>query len=706
MRTLVDKNSDSSTVVPALALIGVLVVTFLAYLPGLPGPLLLDDFPQLEGLIAAGADDPATLFGNYIVSTSGPFGRPVSMATFIADAIAHGPDIWWWKFNNLMIHMISGLLVFWLAALLLQSTTRATKSNPWIIAAVVAGFWMLHPLQVSTVLYTVQRMTELSSLFVLAGMIAYVKGRLSQAQSPRRGWILIGLAFGVLYPLSVLSKESGLLFPVYCSLLEFCIFRLRVGNEVNRPLQVLHGTLLAAYVAAALFVLANFSGVVLESYAVRDFSFGERLLTQSRVLVLYLSQLLLPAQADMGFFHDDLQVSTGLLNPLSTLFSLLLLAALITSAFMLRRKLPLFAFGVLFYFASHMLESTVFALELMFEHRNYLGSAGLIIAMAALLPPLSKHRKVVIAAVAIALCGFSFITLQRSSTWSSPQSAYDFMYYAHPESRRLNLVLSNVYAAAGDFGTAREYLANVGSGPGPVVHGLFLDCLQHGQVADEKLLQAATGISGIVRAHTTSSTEALVRESISGRCKASYGALLSLLDQLLALRLRGDLDRQSLLFTQAELLEAMGRVDDAMEVLLAAYELTTDDAVALYRAAATLARSARYDEASEFLTLAYELQKHTRIQRTEMAKSIYLTVGSAYESRDQVEQALATYSEATRLLPGQSHFYIAMAKLLLQSRRFDAARQLLAEVDGLALRDRAEYEADFLRVAAQLSGQL
>jgi hypothetical protein len=119
---------DRSTVFTLALLAVVLGLTLLVYWAGLSGPLLLDDLPQLNGLIAQGASDTATLIRNYIVSTSGPLGRPVAMASFIGDAVTHGPDIWWWKYNNVMFHLINGLLVFWLTALLVQATSNNKSS--------------------------------------------------------------------------------------------------------------------------------------------------------------------------------------------------------------------------------------------------------------------------------------------------------------------------------------------------------------------------------------------------------------------------------------------------------------------------------------------------------------------------------------------------------------------------------------------------
>ena len=684
----------------------VLILTFVVYFPGLSGPLLLDDLPQLNGLIAQSADDPATLFRKYIVSTSGPIGRPVAMATFIGDAVAHGPDTWWWKYNNVMFHLMSGLLIFWLTALLVQATQKENGSRSWMLGIVVAGFWLLHPLHVSTVLYTVQRMTELSTLFVLAGLVSYVKGRLVQEESAGRGWLFIGVGFCVFYPLGVLSKENALLFPVYCSLIEIFVFQFRGSAPLQRHVKMLHGVLLAGYVSVAAYILANFSRVVLEAYAIREFTLYERVLTQFRVLLSYLDQLLLPAQSKMGFFHDDTPISTGLLDPVTTLLCALALLALLLSSYLVRKKLPLYSFGILFFFVSHVLESSIFALEMKFEHRNYLGSFGILIAVLAVIPLVIRNRTGLLVAVLIGLSGFSFMTWQRSLTWSTPASAYEFMYYAHPESGRLNLIFSNIYAASGEFVRARESLAKVGSGMGPKVHSLFLDCIQHQKVDEEAMSKIAQQRDVVVGSHSTSSAQSLVRESINGRCDVLKESLIALLDHLLALPIRSPVDEQSLLFTKASFLESINQIDEAIEILLAAQQLSDSDAMPLYLAARTLIDSGRSEEARVMLTRATDLEENSRIQRKDLAQVAYLDIGRNYLSQDQTQEALATYAEAISAMPGQAKFYIASAELMLELQRYDAVEKLLERIRGLELEDIAEYDYTIRRITRTLEKRM
>ena len=104
----------------------------------------------------------------------------------------------------------------------------------------------------------------------------------------------------------------------------------------------------------------------------RPWTLGERLLTEAHVLATYLDLLWLPQPFTTGLFNDAFPISHGLLSPTATLLGLILICALIASAWRLRRSHPAFACAILFFFAGHLMESSVIPLELYYEHRNYL----------------------------------------------------------------------------------------------------------------------------------------------------------------------------------------------------------------------------------------------------------------------------------------------------------------------------------------------
>lgn len=662
----------------AALLITLLAVTVAVYLPGLGGPLLLDDIPQLNDLIARSADNPSTLFNNFGISTSGAFGRPVAMATFIFDTMTHGPDTWWWKYNSLMLHLITGLLLVWLVAALTSTLPQGTVA-PWVAGLVVGGLWLLHPLQVSTVLYVVQRMTILSTLFVFAGLLVYVKGRLRLVSKDAYGWIAVATSIFVFVPLAALSKENGVLLLVYISLAELLIFRFRGGENARAKLRMLHVALAAIYLGGVLYLLVN-PDFVLGAYEVRDFSLLDRMFTQFRVLANYLLQLTLPLPLLMGFFHDDIRVSTGLFNPPTTLLSLSLIVALISGAIAISRRAPLIAFGILFFFASHALESSIIGLELMYEHRNYTGSAGFLISVAAAAPRLMSTRMAVLATALILCAGLSLLTWQRATIWSTPGTMYGHMYAVHPQSRRLNLQHAEIYASLGKFDHARKALARVPSSIGRVMHELYLDCLEFGHVDDASLDTLHDVERKAVNPHTTSATDLLINAVTAGSCSVSEERMLDALDLVLASTPHSSGDLVWIHFAKARLLESMGRVDDAVAAYEDAQRISDIYAVPLYLAADTLARGARPEQARVLLERAAAVERYSRIVRKDLAERIYAGIGDFYVAAGNDKKAAQTYREAIRSMPDNPRFYVKLAERLLQLGRYEETREVISNL--------------------------
>lgn len=402
------------TILAAL-LLGTLPVAL--YWPGLHGFFFFDDGPNI--LLAEGVRlqtfSLESLQQAWVSGGAGPSGRPVAQLSFAFNYYFSGFSPFAFKATNLAIHLACGVLVFALVRQLLAAARPAPKPNPvLVISGITATLWLLHPIQLLPVLHVVQRMTSLSALFLLAALWLHLRGR---DCGGRTGVALILLAWAVLWPLSFLSKETGVLFPLFALAWELIVRRSAVGqlDRFARVLVALAGLCLLAGLAYALSSRAQW---LWTGYELRSFTLIERVLTEGRVLWFYLSLMLAPRLEAFGLYHDDIAVSTGLLTPWTTLSALLGLAALVWLAWWMRRRAPLVSFGITWFFVGHALESTVLPLELAHEHRNYLPLLGIVLVTAwALLQALARKGEPKTLAVALALTAlayFSFVTALRA----------------------------------------------------------------------------------------------------------------------------------------------------------------------------------------------------------------------------------------------------------------------------------------------------
>lgn len=370
-----------------------LIVTAIVYWPGLYGSWLFDDYPNIvdnHGVQPAQGDLP-TLIGAALSSPASDFKRPLASLSFAANYLAAGLDPFWMKLTNLVIHLLNGLLVFLLArALLKLGVDNRGKQRAGNLAALIAMAWLLLPINLTSVLYVVQRMESMANLFVLLGLLGYVTGRRRMLEHAGRAGDLLLVAASLIVPTAVglLAKETAVMLPLYALLIEWLVFRFRGAspNRIDRRIVALFVTvlLLPMMLGLAWLVPRLLSP---ESWATRDFTMSTRLLTEMRIVVDYIGWTLWPLPHSLSFYHDDYVLSTGLLSPWTTLACGLCLLVLIALMVWLRKRRPLAALGIALFLACHLLTGTVLPLELVYEHRNYFASFGLMLALVSLLVP-------------------------------------------------------------------------------------------------------------------------------------------------------------------------------------------------------------------------------------------------------------------------------------------------------------------------------
>ncbi|WP_159675181.1 M48 family metallopeptidase [Andreprevotia sp. IGB-42] len=369
------------------AALALLACTFF-YMGGMPGGFLLDDGINLEVLARVeGFSIPSFLDFFALQGVAGPTGRPVSLLSFYLQYKSWPDFPGHFKAVNLLIHLLCGVLVMRICYLILRRTSWCESAAN--MAIWVGSIWLLHPINVSTTLYVVQRMTGLASLFMLAGCVTYFSLRDDLALGHVRKACLKALL--LLLPiqlLAVFSKESGAMLPIYLFAIEYTLY----ADSTGKWRTILRALLWIAVVALLLTLLRP---LLNPSFINRDFTAWERLLTEPRVLCDYLQKIVLPRVGQFSLFYDDFSISRSLLSPWTTLPALIAIYGSLIACWLLRRRFPLFALGGLWFLLGHALESTSLNLELVFEHRNYVPMIGILLLLVSGISEINKNFRLI-----------------------------------------------------------------------------------------------------------------------------------------------------------------------------------------------------------------------------------------------------------------------------------------------------------------------
>ena len=431
-----------------LLLLLVLAAGFGLYWPGLSGGFAFDDYGALvfnQGVHITSLSYEELRRGAWSYAHAGPLGRPLAMATFALDHVFHGLNPFHYKLENVLIHLVNGCLVWLLTRrvcrLILKSLPAREPDALDGLALFVAAVWVLSPLCMTSVLYVVQRMTSLSATFTLLGLLGYLHFRAKGVASRRGVHFMLALGvLGLFTALSVYTKENGVLTVGYAWLLEWAVIRpLAPETGLERSWAwVWQGIplLLALYV---IYFLVSHPGWLVQEASARNFNALERFQTELRVLAFYLRQIVFPQSHLFGLYHDEIVISRGWLNPATTLWAAIFHASLIVAAVARVRSWPVFALGVTWFYMGHTLESSVFALEIVHEHRNYLAMWGVLFALAYMFHTvLNSFPRIRLLVALIVLAAVSSVTLNRAHMMGDGQFYPLHEARLHPDSARAN----------------------------------------------------------------------------------------------------------------------------------------------------------------------------------------------------------------------------------------------------------------------------
>ena len=391
--------------------------------------------------------------------------RPVQTVSYIFDYFWWNTDTFGFHLTNILLHVLSGVLLFALLRRLFNSFEWPVRSpilSAQNIAWVAAFIWVVHPVHSAAIDYLSGRADSLAFCFACGAWLLFLRGSLATRGNYARVGYFCAASIGAL--LSVCSRESG---GLWLLLFLLHLFAFRSSASRNLKFGALAGCLAIASIYAGLRQLPEH-----RVEAVASSSLGA---TSRGVLMLRA----LGDYAELMVFPTRLHVERTLLTPATALHSerwgkllvadSLALAGLALAAILIwgsLRKTPARsarAFGAAWFLLTYLPTSNLFPMNAtVAEHWLYLPSVGLLIFAAGCVIdlPVRWSRPLALAGCTAVLL-LSVRSAIRSSDWVNSETFFRRTFAAGGTSSRIGVNLAVSYAQRGQHAKAEELLRKV-----------------------------------------------------------------------------------------------------------------------------------------------------------------------------------------------------------------------------------------------------
>jgi tetratricopeptide (TPR) repeat protein len=437
----------------ALLLVLLAVPVIFIYADTLTAPFIFDGRINIEGNPHIRISR-ITLKGLATAAFDSPLHRrPVANISFALNYYLHGYNVVGFRLVNIIIHVISGILLyFFIQATFRTPALRFCNTPAKWISFFAAAIWMVHPLQTQSISYIVQRMNSLAAMFYILSFLFYVHFRMSP-QKRSKGWLLSGCILAGILALG--TKENAATLPFFLILYEWYFFENLSLKWLKAHIPRLAGLFLLLAIIALIYLGVDPLDKILATYEIRNFTPTQRILTELRVVIFYISLFLWPHPSRLNLDHD-FGLSSSLTDPITTLFSMLAIAVLMALAVITARNQRLISFCILWFLGNLVIESSIFGLEIIFEHRLYLPTmmCSLIIVLFVYRWAKPTWMKTVI------LCTLAIVgavwTYERNEVWRNRITIWQDCVNKSPQKAR---PYNNMGAAVVDEGHYDEAIA-------------------------------------------------------------------------------------------------------------------------------------------------------------------------------------------------------------------------------------------------------
>ena len=632
--------------------------------PALAGELVWDDASLVR-------DNPlvkspllfAETFRHYLaLDGSSPHYRPIQNISYFFDYLIWNADPFGYHLSNLLWHIGSGVLLYFLLLRLLQPLRdRFAEQLISGAAFLVALFWIVHPAHSAAVDYISGRADSLAFFFACAGWLVYAKAR---SVGSRLGRCLLSVAAGALALTTLCSRETGCVW-MLLFLFHLFVFDRKESWRSKVSIAAVCLGLVAVYVG-----LRQLPSEHLLPSGSASLPFAERVTLLMRALGDYARLMIYPRNLHV---ERSVRAATdGGGGPL-LLYGIVTAAALGYGAFRKGNAQPIRALGAGWFILAFLPISNLFTLNAtVAEHWLYLPSVGLLIFIAGAWLELPRGRHIVLASAGcVALMGLSARSFVRSGDWVNSETFYSRSLAAGASKTRFLLNLAQTYAARKDYTRAEALLRTLvatnphyAMGRNALAHLL----LEEGRTSEAEQLfatttQAKTAMSDQPRDWIAALNLAYVKYSGN-----DAPAALAILEKA-----RSDFPGTwRLISLESEILRATGESERALGLVRKFRDANWWHGAAAIEMGRVYFEQRRYAEAEIALRRASWLDIHD-------AESLNLIAALNLE-QNRLDVACDAQRSAVRRQPDQPQQYFLLADILKKMGRHDDARAALAHV--------------------------
>lgn len=565
--------------------------------------------------------------------------RPVSMLSFSLNFFFDQYNPRGYHYVNIVLHCITGLLLFLLSSVTLRLIHRDNHNDIFkLVPLVASGLWIVNPIHTQSVTYIVQRMNILAALFYLLTLLLYIYGRLERKKKKKGVFWFFAVISGLM---SIGSKEIAITLPVFIVLYEWYFFKNLDFAWFKKILLPLSLVGLVVCLLGGYYVKTRYSQYFSQGYSIYDFNMVQRLLTEPRVVLYYISLLFYPNPIRFNLDYDY-PVSYSLFEPVSTLFSILIIAGSIWAALYFAKRERILSFSILWYFGNLVVESTVLPLDLVFEHRTYLPSMMVFFCLAYIIFKYQNKTKVVLSLFICTVLLCAFWTYERNRVWSNWETLWEDCLKKSPNKARPYMNYGSELGVEGEIERAIHYYKRAVALKKDYYEAWFNLGEAYHSIED---------INGAIRSYS----KAIAVNSKGYRAYVNLGAIYldkkkyDAAEEFAEHVLKKRPSSLEALSVRAVVMEETGRSQEAIQIYKKMIDIQPSRKESYFYLSLIYIDESRYDEAKEMLLKAVDIDNNY-IEANNTLATLYYNDGNYKSALWHVEAVLESDPENEKAL--------------------------------------------------------